>query len=97
MLSLLPSHKDFTGKSERRGEDKSEDDRCRPIPRSYHNWLQSYCVYWGVMPEKHPKLCRGLFQHLNPILEAYKNFGEFGWYFFDESFRQKLSIHLSLK
>lgn len=94
ILSLLPFQEDFAVKSDRRGEEKSEEDRRRSIPRSFHNWLQAYC---GVMAGKHPELCGGLFQHLDHVLEAYKNFGGLGWYYYDESFRQKLSIHASLK
>lgn len=47
--------------------------------------------------EKHPELCGGLFQDLDHIFKAYKSFGELGWYYSDESFRKKLSIHSSLK
>lgn len=90
ILSLLPLHKDFMVRTDRRGD---EEDRRRPIPQSFNNWLQAFCIYAGVLAEKHPGLCGGLFQHVDHILEAYKNFGGLGWFYYDESFRQKLSIH----
>lgn len=37
------------------------------------------------------------FQHLENVLEAYKSFGGLGFFNYDESFRQKLSIHHKLK
>lgn len=49
------------------------------------------------MGKQHPDLCSGLFQHVKIILEAYKNFPGLSWFFYDKSFRQKISIHQSLK
>lgn len=97
VLSLLPSHKEFVGKEDKKGDEKMEDDRRRPVPRSFHNWLQAYCVFSSVMAERRPDLCGGLFQHLYHVLEAYSNFGGLEWYSYDESFRQKPSIHPALK
>lgn len=97
ILSLLPCQKDFAFKSDRRGEEEQEEYRRRTVPRSFHNWLQAYCIYAGVAAEKRPELCGGLFQNLDHILEAYTNFGGLGWYFYDESFCQKLAIHPSLQ
>lgn len=37
------------------------------------------------------------FQHLKHIIEAYRNFGGFGWYSYDESFRQKMAVYPNLK
>lgn len=62
-------------KSDRRGEDKQEEDRRRQVLQSFQNWLQAFFIYAGVMVEKHPGIGGDLFQHLDPILEAYKNFG----------------------
>lgn len=67
------------------------------MARSFHNWIQAFSIYASVLGEKHPKYCSGLFQHLEHVLDAYKSFGGLGWYQYDESFRQKLSIYLSLK
>lgn len=97
VLSCLPSHKKFVIKADRKGEEKLEDDRHRPVPRSFHNWLQAYCVFSCILAERRPELCGGLFQHLDHVLEAYRNFGGLGWYLYDESFLQKLSIHPALK
>lgn len=55
ILLLLPFHKDFAVKSARRGK-KSEEGRRRTIPRSFHSWLQAYCVYCGVTAEKHREI-----------------------------------------
>lgn len=87
ILSLLPFYKDFAFKSDRRGEDKQEEDRRRQVLQSFQNWLQAFFIYAGVMVEKHPGIGGDLFQHLDPILEAYKNFGALGCFFYDESFR----------
>ena len=95
ILSPLPSQKDFMAKSEK--NDKHEDDRRRPIPRSFNNWLQAFCVFAGVMTDKYPERSSGLFQHVDHILEAYKSFGGLGWFYYDEFFRQKLAVHPSLR
>ena len=93
LLSLLPANKEVAvSKREER-----EDERRWSIPRSFNNWLQAFCIFAGVLGEKHPEQCGGLFQHLDHVLEAYKNFGGMGWFFYDESYRQKLSIHPSLR
>ena len=94
ILSLLPGQKEG---GFRRGEDKGEDERRRLIPRSFNNWLQAFCIYAGVLGEKHPEQCGGLFQHVDHVLEAYKSFGGLGWFYYDESYRQKLAIHPALR
>lgn len=95
VLSLLPTAKEFNLKSDKKGE--QEEDRRRTVPRSFNNWLQAFFVFASVLVEKHPELSGGLFQHLDHVLEAYKNFGGLGWYAYDESFRQKLAVHPSLR
>lgn len=50
-----------------------------------------------MLGEKHPELCSFLFQHLENVLEAYNNFSGMGWFNDDKLFRQKLSVHSSLK
>lgn len=64
--------------------------------RSFHNWLQAFAIYASVLGGKHHKYCSGLFQHMEHVLEAYKSFGGPGWFQYDKSFRQKLSIYPSL-
>lgn len=49
------------------------------------------------MGEKFPEKCSGLFQHLEHILEAYRNVGGFGWFNYDETFRQKMAVYKTLK
>lgn len=49
------------------------------------------------MCEKFPFKSVGLFQHLDIILEAYKNLGGSAWFNYDVAFRQKLAVHPSLK
>ena len=89
LLTLLPG-KEFSGKSDNKKDELSEDRR-RTAPKSFYNWLQAFCIYSAILDEKFPDKCSGLFQHLENILEAYRNFGGFGWYNYDESFRQKMS------
>ena len=89
LMSLLPN-----AKSDKKLE---EEDRRRVAPRSFNNWLQAYCIFAAVLGEKFPEKCSGLFQHLEHILEAYRNFGGFGWYNYDESFRQKLAVYKNLR
>lgn len=62
-------------------------------PYLFLNWLQGFCIFEGVLAEKHPEY----FQHVDHILKAYKNFGGFGWFHYDESLCQKLAIHPSLR
>lgn len=49
-----------------------------------------------MMAERGPELRGSLFQLFDHVLEAYKNFGGFGWFHYDESFHQKLAVHPSL-
>lgn len=95
LLSLLPSAKDFSFRHDKKCEDKQED--CTFIPRSFLNWLQAYCIFSSILAEKKPELCVELFQHLEQVLEAYRNFGGMGWFQYDESFRHKLPIYPTLK
>lgn len=60
VLSLLPMTKEFILQPDKKGEDRLEEDRCRPIPHSF-NWLQAFCLFAGVLVEKHPSLSGGLF------------------------------------
>lgn len=79
ILSLLPLQKDFMGKLGK--NDKQEDERRRPIPRSFNNWLQAFCIFAGVMADKHPEQSRGFFQHIDHILEAYQRFWGLGCFY----------------
>lgn len=81
----------------RQDKNKGEEDRRRPVARSFNNWLQAFCIYASVVGERSPEKCVGMFQHIDIVLEAYKNFGGLGWYFYDESFRQKMSVYSNLK
>lgn len=94
ILSLLPSSKEFLPRADKKPDERGEDDRHRPIPRSLNNWLQAYCIFSSVFGEKHLDKCSGLFQHFD-MLEAYRNIGGLGWFQYDESFRQKPSIYPS--
>lgn len=96
LLSLLPSSKDFLFKNDKK-DDRSDDDRRRPVTRNFNNWLQAYCIYCSVLCSKYPEKSVGLFQHLDIVLEAYKNFGGISWFTYDESFRQKVSVHPTLR
>lgn len=62
----------------------------------FFNWLQAYWIFSSVLAERKPDLCGGLFQHLEHVLKAYKNFGGMGWFQYDESFCQKWFIYPSL-
>lgn len=97
ILSLLPSSKEFLLKSDKRIDDRSEEDRRRAIPRTFQNWLQAFCIFASVVGERFPDKCSGLFQHLDIVAEAYRHFGAIAWFNYDESFRQKLSVHPSLR
>lgn len=52
--------------------------------------LQAFCIYASVMGEKCPDLCSGLFQHIEIILEAYKNFPGFSWFIYDKAFSPEI-------
>ncbi|OCT96893.1 hypothetical protein XELAEV_18009110mg, partial [Xenopus laevis] len=94
MLSLLPSSKDFLSKQVKQSD--PEMDRCRPVARTFTNWLQAFCIYSNVLCEKHPQLGPGLFKHIDIILEAYKAYGGISWFLYDDRFRQKMSIQKSI-
>lgn len=92
LLSLLPSSKEFIQKAGGK-DDKAEEDRRRPINKNFINRLQAFLIFASVLCERHPEKITGLFQHLDIILEAYKNFEGTAWFIYDESFRQKLAVH----
>lgn len=96
LLSLLPLSEDSF---QRAGghDDKAEEDRRQPINRTFNNWLQTFLIFASVTCEKFPEKSPGLFQHLDIILVAYKNFGDMAWFVYDESFRQKMAVHSSLQ
>lgn len=96
LLSLLPNSKNFANKNDKRSDDGAENRR-RPVTRSFYNWLWAFCIFSAVMGVKHPEKYSGLLQHLEHMLEAYKNFGGFGWFNYDESFCQKNAIYPNLK
>lgn len=95
VLSLLPSVKEFTIESEKKAGHKTDDKRCRPIPRAFLNCCRVFAFFF--FKYKHPHLFSELFQHVENVLESYKNLGGFRWLNYDGSFRQKLAIHPSLK
>lgn len=95
IMSLIPSSKD--NRFDKKDLEKFADDKSKSNPRNFSNWLHAFCIYASVLGERHPELCCSLFQHVDIILEAYKNFNGLAWFYYDEAFRQKLSVHKSLK
>ncbi|OCT79806.1 hypothetical protein XELAEV_18026617mg, partial [Xenopus laevis] len=93
MLSLLPSVKEFL-KSERKGD--SEEERHRPVARTFTNWLQAFCIYSNILCEWSPNLGPGLFKHLDIILEAYRSYGGVVSFLDDDRVRQKMAVHKSM-
>lgn len=67
------------------------------MTKSFNNWLQAFCIFSSVLCEKCPSKSSGLLQHIDIIPEAYKHFGGSVWFSYNESFRQKLAVHPSLK
>lgn len=95
ILSLLPSSKESVVPAKK--ADDKEDERKRTSPRSFQNWLQAFCIYSAVLVEGHPSLSAGLFQHVDIILEAYRNFTGLSWFSYDELFRQKLAVYPNMQ
>lgn len=83
-------------KSDKQAGECTEEDRRRAIPKTFQNWLQAFCIYVAVMGERFPSKCSGLFQHLDIIAEAFRHFGGYAWYTYDENVRQKLAVPPSL-
>lgn len=96
LLSLLPSAKEFNYKGNKKN-DKSEEDRHRPVTKLFNSWLKALCIFASMMDECFPEQCSGLFQHVDIILEACKNFRGFGWFSYNENFSKKLSVFSALK
>lgn len=57
LLSLLPASKEFLAKSDRKSEERTEEDRRRSIPKTFQNWLQAFCIYAAVLGEQFPEKC----------------------------------------
>ncbi|OCT74454.1 hypothetical protein XELAEV_18033432mg [Xenopus laevis] len=74
----------------------SEEDRRRPVARTFTNWLQAFCIYCNIMTEKYPGLAPKLFRHLDIVLEAYRSYGRVAWYIYDDRFRQKMAVQKTL-
>ncbi|OCT59729.1 hypothetical protein XELAEV_18000594mg [Xenopus laevis] len=92
LLSLLPSVKVFL-------KDKtndSEEDRRRPVARTFTNWLQSFCIYANILCSKHPQLGASMFKHVDIVLEAYKSYGGIAWFIYEDKFRQKMAVQRSI-
>lgn len=94
ILSLLPSQKEYYSCIDK---DKLDEDKKRLVARTFNNWLQAFMIYASIMCERIPERSPGLFQHMDVILEAYRNVGGLAWFYYDESFRQKLSVHPSMQ
>lgn len=77
MLSLLPANEDFL-KKEMKGD--GEEERRRPVTRTFSNWLQAFCICFNSLCNDQPQLGPGLFKHLETILEAYGSYGSIAWY-----------------
>lgn len=54
-------------------------------------------MFSSVICEKFPNKSPELFQHVEIVLEAYRNFSGYFWFTYDEAFRHKLSIHPTLQ
>lgn len=95
LLSLLPFSKESVV-APKKAEDKEENHK-RSSPRSFQNWLQAFCIYSAILMEQRPSLAVGLYQQVDIILEAYRNFSGLSWFSYDELFRQKLAVfpHMS--
>ncbi|OCT76197.1 hypothetical protein XELAEV_18031392mg [Xenopus laevis] len=89
LLSLLPSAKEFL-QTEKKGD--SEEDRRRPVARTFTNWLQVFCIYCNILTEKYPGLAPKLLRHLDIVLEAYRSYGGVAWYIYDNRFRKKMTL-----
>lgn len=96
LLSLLPIKEPVKSDKKTDNVDKDED-RKRLAPKSFYNWVQAFCIYASVLGEKQSHHCSGLFRHLDIVMEAYRNFGGNAWYYYDESYRQKLAIYPGMK
>lgn len=89
ILSLLPSQKEYYSRIDK---EKIDDDKKQPVARTFNNWLQAFMINASIMCERFPEL-----QHIDVILEAYRNFGGLACFFYDKSFRQKLAVHPSIQ
>ncbi|OCT95423.1 hypothetical protein XELAEV_18013112mg [Xenopus laevis] len=92
LLSLLPSVKVFL--KDKKSE--AEEDRRRPVARTFTNWLQAFCIYANILCSGHPQLGASLFKHVDIILEAYKSYGGISWFVYEDRFRQKMAVQTSI-
>lgn len=76
-------------------DEKDDEKKKLAFVKSFNNWLQALCIFSSVLGEKSLGNCSGLFQHVDIVLKAYRNFG--GWCLYDEMYRQKLSVHPGVK
>ncbi|XP_068106058.1 uncharacterized protein [Hyperolius riggenbachi] len=65
--------------------------------RDFSNWLQAFAIMASVIGEKTPDQCCALFCYLNTVLEAHQAFQGSAWLYYDEHFRQCMSIRPSLR
>lgn len=68
------SAKEFILKTEKK-DNKADDDRRRPMSRTFNNWLQAFFDFSGVLCEKFQKKSFRLFQRIDIILEASSKVG----------------------
>ncbi|OCT84749.1 hypothetical protein XELAEV_18022905mg, partial [Xenopus laevis] len=81
-------------KTDRKGD--TEEERRRPVARTFTNWLQAFCIYSNILSDKFPNLGASLFKHLDIILEAYRSYGGVAWFLYDDRVRQKMAVHKSM-
>ena len=94
LLSLIPSAKESLFKDKK--DERGDEDR-RRLSRSFSNWLQAFLIYSSIICEKCPEKSVGLLQHVDIVLEAYKNFGGVAWFVYNKSFCHKLAVHPNLE
>lgn len=79
---------------------KSDKKRTRIDEDLYPSHLTTayrlFVFFSGILREKFPEKSAGLFQHLDIVLEAFRNFGGSAWYNYDEAFHQIGTSYLKM-
>lgn len=95
LLLLDKFNLDWVKPDESRKEEE-EQSWYRLIPWTFANWSQAFAILVSVIEEKALEHCSTLFCYLDAFGEAHRVYGGNAWLRYDDQFRQRKVVHLSI-
>ncbi|XP_053140147.1 uncharacterized protein LOC128339766 isoform X2 [Hemicordylus capensis] len=81
---------------ERESCKEHEATKRKPVEKTWSNWLSSFTIYMGVIVQAQPARGPSLLKYMDIIHRAVSDFAGSAWICYDESFRMRAALDLSL-